>query len=164
MYHGRALGEFKTQTYARGLERHLNKYPGLYITGERKVARALIHMTLNLQIQWERYIRDMPGEHVTYGGLCTFLIHQLQIGVYPEVAKARYMESYQRPFSLLPSSPTRYSRGNRISTIDCQSVTACDTATRLTKLNWTSLIMMISSSTCKGKRTVVYRAGPLREN
>ncbi|CAG7990722.1 unnamed protein product [Penicillium nalgiovense] len=96
VYHGRALGEFKT--YARGLERHFDKYPGWYITDERKITRALKHVAFNLQNEWKRQIRDMPSEQVKFGGLGTFLIHQLQIGVYPEVAKARYMDSYQRPF------------------------------------------------------------------
>ncbi|CAG7965820.1 unnamed protein product [Penicillium salamii] len=96
VYHGRALREFKN--YARGLERHFDKYSGWYITDERKVTRALKHVAFNLQNEWKRQIRDMPSDQVTFGGLCTFLIHQLQIGVYPEVAKARYMDSYRRPF------------------------------------------------------------------
>jgi hypothetical protein len=95
VYHGRALGEFKN--YAGSLERHFDKYSDWYITDERKVTRALKHVAFDLQNEWKRHIRDMPSEQVTFGGLCTFLIHQLQNGVYPEVAKARYMDSYQRP-------------------------------------------------------------------
>ncbi|CAG7989616.1 unnamed protein product [Penicillium salamii] len=82
VYHGRALREFKT--YARGLERHFGKYPGWYITDERKTTRALKHVAFNLQNEWKRHIRDMPSEQVTF--------------VYPEVAKTRYMDTYQRPF------------------------------------------------------------------
>ncbi|CAG8256499.1 unnamed protein product [Penicillium olsonii] len=95
VYHGRALGEFKN--YARSLECHFEKYSGWYITDERKVTRALKHVAFNLQNGWKRQVRDMSSEQVTFGGLCTFLIYQLQNGVYPEVAKARYMDSYQRP-------------------------------------------------------------------
>ncbi|KAF3003914.1 hypothetical protein E8E15_000929 [Penicillium rubens] len=96
VYHGRALGEFKI--YARRLEHHFDRYSSWYITDERKVTRTLKHVAFVLQNGWKRQIRNMPSEQVTFGRLCTFLIHQLQIGVYPEVAKARYMDSYQRPF------------------------------------------------------------------
>ncbi|CAG8013708.1 unnamed protein product, partial [Penicillium salamii] len=95
VYYGRALGEFKN--YTRSLGRHFHKYSGWYITDERKVTWALKHVAFNLQNEWKRQIRDMPSEQVTFGGLCTFLIHQLQNGVYPEVVEARYMDSFQRP-------------------------------------------------------------------
>ncbi|KAJ5348585.1 uncharacterized protein N7506_001838 [Penicillium brevicompactum] len=75
VYHGRALRELKT--YARGLERHFGKYPGWYITDERKTTRALKHVAFNLQNEWKRHIRDMPTTN----------------GVYPEVAKTRYMDT-----------------------------------------------------------------------
>jgi hypothetical protein len=95
VYHGRALGEFKN--YAMNLERHFDRYPGWYMTDGRKVTRALKHVAFNLVDKWERQIRKKPSEQLTFGGFCTFLIHQLQNGVYPEVAKARYINSYQRP-------------------------------------------------------------------
>ncbi|KAI1828885.1 hypothetical protein DTO027I6_9861 [Penicillium roqueforti] len=54
--------------------------------------------TLPTSNEWKRQISNKPTEQVTFGTLCTFLIHQLQIGVSPEVARARYVYSYQRPF------------------------------------------------------------------
>jgi hypothetical protein len=96
VYHGRALGEFKN--YARCLEHHFDRYSSWYISDERKVNRALKHVAFDLQNEWKRQIRTKPTEKVTFGTLCTFLIHQLQIGVSPEVARARYVYSYQRPF------------------------------------------------------------------
>ncbi|KAJ6038750.1 hypothetical protein N7499_003610 [Penicillium canescens] len=95
VYHGRALGEFKN--YAMRLECHFNRYLDWYNTDERKVTRALKHVALTLEDKWKRQIRERPSEQVTFGGFCTFLIHQLQNGVYPKVAKARYINSYQRP-------------------------------------------------------------------
>ncbi|KAJ6093633.1 hypothetical protein N7499_002964 [Penicillium canescens] len=95
VYHGRALGEFKN--YAMRLECHFNRYLDWYNTDERKVTRALKHVALNLEDKWKRQIRERPSEQVTFGGFCTFLIHQLQNGVCPKVAKARYISSYQRP-------------------------------------------------------------------
>ncbi|OGE47219.1 hypothetical protein PENARI_c054G11870 [Penicillium arizonense] len=95
VYHGRALGEFKN--YAMSLECHFNRYLDWYNTDERKVTRALKHVALNLEDKWKRQIRERPSEQVTFGRFCTFLIHQLQNGVYPKVAKARYINSYQRP-------------------------------------------------------------------
>jgi hypothetical protein len=159
VYYGRALGEFKT--YARGLERHFDKYPGRYITDERKITRALKHVAFNLQNEWKRQIRDMPSEQGTFSGLCTFLIHQLQIGVYPEVAKARYIDSYQRPFQ----SVTDFS--NWIQQWESHFQNNLSERYRMRhlfehlsnrvreKLTWTSLIIMISSSTCKGSRTLL---------
>ena len=93
--HGRALGEFKN--YAMNLQRYFDRYPDRYITNERKVTRALEHVTLNLVDKWKRRIRKKPSEQLTFCGFCTFLIHQLQNGAYPEMAKARYINSYQRP-------------------------------------------------------------------
>ncbi|CAG8893421.1 unnamed protein product [Penicillium egyptiacum] len=95
VYNGRALGEFKN--FSMGLERHFDKYPEWYKVDERKVTRALKHVALNIEDEWKRHIRHLPAEKVTYGSFCTFLIHQLQNGVYPDVARARYMDSYQRP-------------------------------------------------------------------
>ncbi|KAJ5471282.1 hypothetical protein N7530_008639 [Penicillium desertorum] len=83
VYHGRALGEFKN--YARCLEHHFDRYSSWYITDERKVTRTLKHVAFDLQNEWKRQIRNKPPE-------------QLQIGVSPEVARARYVDSYQRPF------------------------------------------------------------------
>jgi hypothetical protein len=162
VYHGRTLREFKT--YARSLERHFDKYLGWYITDERKITRALKHVAFNMQNEWKRQIRDMSSEQVTFGGLCTFLVHQLQIGVYPEVAKARYMDSYQRPFQ----SVTDFS--NWIQQWEShfhKSLSERDRMRHLfehlsnrvrdeaDKITWTSLIIMISSSTCKGSRTLL---------
>lgn len=96
VYHGRVLGEFKN--YAMSLERHFNRYPNWYITDELKVTRALEHIAPNLEDKWKRQKRETPSEQLTFGGFCTFLIHQLQNGVHPEVAKARYMNSYQRQY------------------------------------------------------------------
>ncbi|KAJ5374345.1 hypothetical protein N7517_006351 [Penicillium concentricum] len=95
VYNGRALGEFKN--FSMGLERHFDKYPEWYKIDERKVTRALKHVALNIEDEWKRHIRHLPAEKVTYGSFCTFLIHQLQNGVYPDVARSRYMDSYQRP-------------------------------------------------------------------
>lgn len=95
VYNGRALGEFKN--FTMGLERHFDKYPEWYEVGERKVTRAVKHVALNLEDEWKRHIRHIPAEKISYGKFCTFLIHQLQNGVYPEVAKSRYKDSYQRP-------------------------------------------------------------------
>ncbi|KAJ6168272.1 hypothetical protein N7497_001115 [Penicillium chrysogenum] len=95
VYHGRALGKFTT--YARVMERHFEIYPEWYKTDERKINWALTHVAFNLKNEWNRQIHDIPSEEITFGGFCTFLIHQLQNGVYLEVAKARYMESHQRP-------------------------------------------------------------------
>ncbi|CAG8211197.1 unnamed protein product [Penicillium nalgiovense] len=96
VYHGRALGEFKN--YARVLERHFKIYPEWYKTDERKINCARTHVAFDLENEWNRRIHDIPSKQITFGGFCTFLIHQLRNGVYPEVAKARYMESHQRPF------------------------------------------------------------------
>ncbi|KAJ6156528.1 hypothetical protein N7497_005413 [Penicillium chrysogenum] len=68
-----------------------------YKIDERKVTRALKHVALNIEDEWKRHVRHLPAETVTYDRFCTFLIHQLQNGVYPDVARARYMDSYQRP-------------------------------------------------------------------
>jgi hypothetical protein len=95
VYNGRALGEFKN--FSMGLERHFDKYPEWYKIEERKVNRALKHVALKIEDEWKRHIRHSQAEKVTYGNFCTFLIEQLQTGVYPDVAKARYMDSYQRP-------------------------------------------------------------------
>ncbi|KAJ5497685.1 hypothetical protein N7453_006736 [Penicillium expansum] len=95
VYNGRALGEFKN--FSMGLERHFDKYPEWYKIDERKVTRALKHVALNIEDEWKRHIRHLPAEKVTYASFCTFLIHQLQNGVYPDVARSRYMDSYQRP-------------------------------------------------------------------
>ncbi|KAJ5788754.1 hypothetical protein N7457_003744 [Penicillium paradoxum] len=95
VYNGRALGEFKN--FTMGLERHFDKYPEWFKVEERKVNRALKHVALNLEDEWKRQIRHIPAEKISYGSFCTFLIHQLQNGVYPEIAKARYKDSYQRP-------------------------------------------------------------------
>ncbi|OQE39192.1 hypothetical protein PENCOP_c007G07429 [Penicillium coprophilum] len=95
VYNGRALGEFKN--FSMGLERHFDKYPEWYKLEERKVTRALKHVALNIEDEWKRHIRHLPAEKITYGSFCTFLIHQLQTGVYPDVARSRYMDSYQRP-------------------------------------------------------------------
>ncbi|KAJ5858980.1 hypothetical protein N7534_004257 [Penicillium rubens] len=95
VYNGRALGEFKN--FSMGLERHFDKYPEWYKIDERKVTRALKHVALNIEDEWKRHVRHLPAETVTYDRFCTFLIHQLQNGVYPDVARARYMDSYQRP-------------------------------------------------------------------
>ena len=95
VYNGRALGEFKN--FSMGLERHFDKYPEWYKVDERKITRALKHVALNIEDEWKRHIRHLPAEKVTYGNFCTFLIHQLQTGVYPDVARSRYMDSYQRP-------------------------------------------------------------------
>jgi hypothetical protein len=95
VYNGRALGEFKN--FSMGLERHFDKYPEWYKVDERKVTRALKHVALNIEDEWKRHVRHLPAEKVTYDRFCTFLIHQLQNGVYPDVARSRYMDSYQRP-------------------------------------------------------------------
>jgi hypothetical protein len=95
VYNGRALGEYKN--YSMGLDRHFDKYPEWYNNDERKLHRALKHVTLGLEDEWKRHTRNLASDQVTYGAFCTFLIHQLQTGVYPEVAKARYKDSYQRP-------------------------------------------------------------------
>ncbi|KAJ5206582.1 hypothetical protein N7491_002803 [Penicillium cf. griseofulvum] len=95
VYNGRALGEFKN--FSMGLERHFDKYPDWYKIEERKVSRALKHVALNIEDEWKRHLRHVPVEKVTYDAFCTFLIHQLQNGVYPDVARSRYMDSYQRP-------------------------------------------------------------------
>jgi hypothetical protein len=95
VYNGRALGEYKN--YTMGLDRHFDKYPEWYNDDKRKLSRALKHVTLGLEDEWKRHTRNLPSDQVTYGAFCTFLIHQLQNGVYPEVAKARYKDSYQRP-------------------------------------------------------------------
>ncbi|KAJ5142554.1 uncharacterized protein N7515_001341 [Penicillium bovifimosum] len=95
VYHGRALGEFKN--FSMGLERHFDRYPEWYMIEERKVNRALKHVALNIEEEWKRHIRHLQADKVTYGAFCTFLIEKLQAGVYPEVARARYMDSYQRP-------------------------------------------------------------------
>ncbi|CAI7660748.1 unnamed protein product [Penicillium glandicola] len=95
VYNGRALGEFKN--FSMGLERHFDKYPDWYKVDERKVSRALKHVALNIEDEWKRHLRHLPAEKVTYDSFCTFLIHQLQNGVYPDVARSRYMDSYQRP-------------------------------------------------------------------
>ncbi|KAJ5412635.1 uncharacterized protein N7487_006994 [Penicillium crustosum] len=95
VYNGRALGEFKN--FSMGLERHFDKYPEWYKIDERKVTRALKHVALNIEDEWKRHIRHLPADKITYASFCTFLIHQLQNGVYPDVARSRYMDSYQRP-------------------------------------------------------------------
>lgn len=95
VYNGRALGEFKN--FSMGLERHFDKYPEWFKIDERKVTRALKHVALSIEDEWKRHIRHLPAEKVTYDSFCTFLIHQLQNGVYPDVARSRYMDSYQRP-------------------------------------------------------------------
>ncbi|KAF3000536.1 hypothetical protein E8E15_000753 [Penicillium rubens] len=95
-YHGRSLREFKY--YARCLEHHFHRYSSWYITDERKITRAIKHVAFDLQNEWKRQISNKPTEQVTFGTLCTFLIRQLQIGISPEVARARYVYSYQRPF------------------------------------------------------------------
>ncbi|KAJ5823837.1 hypothetical protein N7447_006177 [Penicillium robsamsonii] len=95
VYNGRALGEFKN--FSMGLERHFDKYPEWYKIDERKITRALKHVALNIEDEWKRHVRHLPAEKITYGSFCTFLIHQLQNGVYPDVARSRYMDSYQRP-------------------------------------------------------------------
>ncbi|KAJ5920053.1 hypothetical protein N7516_010911 [Penicillium verrucosum] len=95
VYNGRALGEFKN--FSMGLERHFDKYPEWYKIDERKVTRALKHVALNIEDEWKRHIRHLPDNKISYASFCTFLIHQLQSGVYPDVARSRYMDSYQRP-------------------------------------------------------------------
>ncbi|KAJ5295443.1 hypothetical protein PENANT_c001G05778 [Penicillium antarcticum] len=95
VYNGRALGEYKN--YTMGLDRHFAKYAEYYDTDQRKLTRALKHITLNLEDEWKRHTRNLPSDQVTYSAFCTFLIHQLQNGVYPEIARARYKDSYQRP-------------------------------------------------------------------
>ncbi|KAJ5473150.1 hypothetical protein N7475_002716 [Penicillium sp. IBT 31633x] len=95
VYNGRALGEFKN--FSMGLERHFDKYPEWYKLDERKVNRALKHVALNIEDEWKRHVRHVPADEISYGSFCTFLIHQLQNGVYPEIAKSRYKDSYQRP-------------------------------------------------------------------
>ncbi|KAJ5770455.1 uncharacterized protein N7511_002506 [Penicillium nucicola] len=95
VYNGRALGEYKN--YSMGLDRHFAKYPEYYNTEQRKLTRALKHVTLGLEDEWKRHTRNLPSDQVTYSAFCTFLIHQLQTGVYPETARARYKDSFQRP-------------------------------------------------------------------
>jgi hypothetical protein len=95
VYNGRALGEYKN--YTVGLERHFDKYPEWYNTDQRKLTRALKHVTIGLEDEWKRHTRSLPSDQITYGAFCTFLIHQLQHGVYPDLAKSRYKDSFQRP-------------------------------------------------------------------
>ena len=94
VYNGRALGEFKN--YIIGLERHFDKYPDWYKIEDHKVTRALKHVALSLEDDWKRHIRNLPSDKTTYADFCTFLIHQLQKGVSPEMAKSRYKNSFQR--------------------------------------------------------------------
>ncbi|KAJ5543582.1 hypothetical protein N7535_006006 [Penicillium sp. DV-2018c] len=95
VYNGRALGEFKN--FSMGLERHFEKYPEWYSVEEHKINRALKHVALNIEEDWKRHKRHLQADKVTYASLCTFLIERLQTGVYPDIARARYMDSYQRP-------------------------------------------------------------------
>ncbi|KAJ5362655.1 hypothetical protein N7541_003499 [Penicillium brevicompactum] len=95
VYNGRTLGEFKN--YTVGMESHFKKHPEWYRSEEHKLSRALKHVSLSLEERFLNYIRNQPASAKTWETFCAFMIEQLQGGIRPDIAKARYNDSYQRP-------------------------------------------------------------------